>query len=67
MSHARRAAAGELADANGCIATTFIDESVLFSDTEYASYYDTQGFPVPGRFLAGVSENGASVVVDIDL
>ena len=67
MSHARRAAAGEVASPAGCIATTFVDENLPLSDVAYASYYDTDGFPLAGNLLVSNSENGASVVVDIDL
>jgi hypothetical protein len=69
MAHSRVAAAGELADASGCITTTFVPEGVtggLIADADYDTYYDTQGFPKPGNLLVGPSEHGISVVVDID-
>lgn len=65
MGHARPAAAGELADVNGCIATTFVPEGSL-ADAEYDTWFDAQGFARPGCLLTSVSEQGASVVVDID-
>jgi len=67
MSHARRAAAGEAAGPYGCISSTFVDENAPLPDIAYATYYDTDGFAVPGNLLVSNSENGASVVVDIDL
>ena len=36
------------------------------TDAEYDTYYDGQGFPKPGNLLVGVSELGASIVIDID-
>ncbi len=69
MTHTRAAAVGELADAYGCITTTHVAEGVtgtLIADPDYDTYYDAQGFPKPGNLLVSVSEQGASVVVDID-
>jgi hypothetical protein len=66
MTHTRAAAVGEAAaDAYGCITTTFVPEGGI-ADAAYDTYYDVQGFPKPGNLLVGVSEQGASVVVDID-
>lgn len=66
MPHSRVAAAGELADVSGCISTTYVAEGSAISDAEYNAAYDLQGFPLPGNLLVGLSEQGASVVVDID-
>jgi len=65
MAHARVAASGETADVNGCIATTYVPEGVI-ADAEYDTWYDAGGFALPGKGLVSVSEQGASVVVDID-
>ena len=66
MTHTRAAAPGEAGSAAGCITTTFIPEGGI-ADADYDTYYDAQGFPLPGNLLVGISDNGASVVVDIDL
>ncbi len=72
MTHTRAAAGDAQADAYGCITTTFIAEGSLgtsggqIADADYDTYFDGQGFPKPGNLLVGVSEQGASVVVDID-
>ncbi len=66
MAHSRAAAAGELASAAGSVSSTYIAEGTVFTDAEYDTYFDGQGFGQPGNILVGVSENGASVVVDID-
>ncbi len=66
MTHSRAGAAGELANGAGCISTTFIAESSAFADADYDTWYDGQGFALPGKLLTGISEQGASVVVDID-
>jgi hypothetical protein len=70
MTHTRAAAAGELADASGCITTTYVPEGVTggqIADADYDTYFDAQGFAKPGNLLVSVSEQGISVVVDIDL
>ena len=66
MAHSRVAAAGEVGDASGCITTTYVPDGSM-SDAEYDTYYDAQGFPKPGNLLNSLTDQGASVVVDIDL
>jgi hypothetical protein len=72
MTHTRVATGDPAADAYGCITTTHIPESAVLgtagaiADADYDTFFDGQGFPKPGNLLTGVSEQGGSVVVDVD-